>query len=392
MIISDFAIKNRVSMIVLAVIIVLVGFYSYCVLPRESSPDVKVPYVFVSTTYRGVSPDDIESSITVKIEEKLKGLKNVKSIKSSSSEGKSSISIEFVTGTEIEDAMQWVKDKVDMAKRELPSDLEDDPDVYEVNLSEMPVITIALKGKMGLRELKTFADSIKDELETIKGVLEVNINGGLERQIFIEVDPDKLAVYKIPFSLLYGVVTAENQNVSGGNISMGDGRYQLRVPGEFKSVEKFQNLIITVVNGSPVYLRDIAKMVDGAKDAQSKSRLNFQSSINIDVKKRSGENVIEVIDAVKKLFDEKKNKFPDGVGARIVRDRSLDIRLMLSDLENNIITGFLLVLFVLMFAMGFRNALLASISIPISILLSFAVLKMLDVALNMMTQIGRAHV
>ncbi|MDP7423266.1 MAG: efflux RND transporter permease subunit, partial [bacterium] len=217
MIISDISVKNRASVCMLVLLIVILGTVSYIDLPREATPDVKIPYVFVSTGYTGVAPKDIETSITIPIEDKLKGLKNVKEIKSSSAEGASSISVEFVTGTEIDDAVQWVKDKVDMAKRELPSDLEDDPAVFEINLSEMPIIALGLKGPMGLRQLKEIAEDFKDEIEAIPGVLEVDLVGGLEREIHIEVDPDLLAVYGRPFNVLYQVVTGENQNVSGGN-------------------------------------------------------------------------------------------------------------------------------------------------------------------------------
>lgn len=369
----------------LVLLIVILGTVSYIDLPREATPDVKIPYVFVSTGYTGVAPKDIETSITIPIEDKLKGLKNVKEIKSSSAEGASSISVEFVTGTEIDDAVQWVKDKVDMAKRELPSDLEDDPAVFEINLSEMPIIALGLKGPMGLRQLKEIAEDFKDEIEAIPGVLEVDLVGGLEREIHIEVDPDLLAVYGIPFNVLYQVVTGENQNVSGGNIAMGDGRYQLRVPGEFKNVEEFRNLIVTIVEDSPVYLRDIAVIKDSFKDITSKSKLNSKDSINLYIKKRVGENIIYIADAVKVLLEEHKLTFPAGLTVTVMMDQSEMIRFMLEDLENNIITGFLLVLLVLMFAMGFRNALLASIAIPLSMALSFAILYFIDITLNMVT-------
>ncbi len=385
MIISDTSVKNKASVFVVVVLIIIMGTSSYIDLPREATPDVKIPYVFVSTGYTGVAPKDIETAITIPIEEKLKGLKNVKEIRSSSSEGNSSISIEFVTGTEIDDAVQWVKDKVDTAKRELPSDLEDDPSVFEINLSEMPIMALGIKAPMGLRQLKEFAEDLKDDIEAIPGVLEVDLVGGLEREIHIEVDPDLLAVYGIPFNVLYSVVSGENQNVSGGNIAMGDGRYQIRVPGEFKNVEDFKNLIVTTVEDSPVYLRDIAVIKDSFKDITSKSKLNFKDSINLYIKKRVGENIIYITDAVKALIDEQEPSFPAGLDITVVMDQSNMIRFMLEDLENNIITGFLLVLLVLMFAMGFRNALLASIAIPLSMALSFSILYFMDITLNMVT-------
>jgi len=383
--ISDLSVKNRISIFVLSIIIAVFGFISYVKLPRESEPDVKIPYVFVSTSYRGVAPGDIETSITIKIEEKLKGVKNVKKIKSKSSEGSSLIVVEFVTGTDIDDAVKWVKDKVDMAKRELPSDLEDDPSVFEVNISEMPILVLAISGNMGLRELKEVAKGIKDDIEGIQGVLEVELAGGREREIHIEVDPDLLAGNGIPFTSLYSSISSENQNVSGGNIAMGDGRYQVRVPGEFKNIDEFNNLIVTVINGSPIYLSDIAMISDSYKDITSNSSFNFKNSVNLYVKKRVGENIIKIVDQTLSMLDNNKAGLPQGVTITKIMDRSKDVRMMVDDLENNIYTGLVLVIAVLMFSMGLRNAFLVSISIPLSMLLSFIALRAMNITLNMVT-------
>jgi len=383
--ISDLSVKNSVSVFVMAAIIAVFGFISYVKLPRESAPDVKIPYVFVSTSYRGVAPGDIETSITIKIEEKLKGVKNVKKIKSKSSEGASLIVVEFVTGTDIDDAVKWVKDKVDMAKRELPSDLEDDPSVFEVNISEMPILVLAVSGNMGLRELKEVAKGIKEDIEGIHGVLEVELAGGREREIHIQVDPDLLAGNGIPFTSLYSSISSENQNVSGGNIAMGDGRYQIRVPGEFKNIEEFNNLIVTVINGSPVYLSDIAMISDSYKDITSNSSFNFKNSVNLYVKKRAGENIIKIVDQCLSMLEANKSALPQGVDITKIMDRSKEVRMMVDDLENNIYTGLVLVIAVLMFSMGFRNALLVSISIPLSMLLSFIILRFMNITLNMVT-------
>jgi len=380
---SDLSVKNRTSVFVLAIMIIIFGLISYVKLPRESEPDVKIPYVFISTTYRGVAPGDIETSITTKIEEKLKGVKNVKKIKSKSSEGSSLIVVEFITGTDIDDAVKWVKDKVDTAKRELPSDLEDDPSVFEVNISEMPILVLAVSGNMGLREIKEFAKNIKDDIEGIPGVLEVELAGGREREIHIEVDPDLLAGNGIPFTSLYSTISSENQNVSGGNIAMGDGRYQIRVPGEFKNIEEFKNLIVTVINGVPVYLSDIATISDSYKDITSISSFNFKNSVNLYVKKRVGENIINIVDQTLAMLN--KTQLPQGVTITKVMDRSKEVRMMVDDLENNIYTGLVLVIAVLMIALGFRNAVLVSISIPLSMLLSFIILRALGITLNMIT-------
>ena len=231
MIISDTAVKNRTSVIVLVIIILIAGTYCYLSLPREAAPDITIPNVFVSTTYKGVAAEDIETSITIEIEKKLKGLDGVKKIHSISAEGMSQINIEFTTDTDIDDALQKVKDKVDEAKNELPTDLEDDPAVFEVNISELPIVVFSLSGSCGITCLKDIADDLADDIEAIPGVLEVEVTGGLEREIRIEVEPDKLAYYRIPITQFQQVVSSENLNTSGGSITLGDGRYQLRIPG-----------------------------------------------------------------------------------------------------------------------------------------------------------------
>ncbi|MBT6339913.1 MAG: efflux RND transporter permease subunit, partial [Desulfobacula sp.] len=290
MIISDTAIKNRTSVLVLALIILGIGIYSYMVLPRESDPDITIPFVFVSTDYRGVSATDIETSITIKIEKKLKGLDKVKNISSVSSQGLSQINIEFLPGTDIDEVLTKVKDKVDEAKNDLPSDLENDPSVFEVNISEMPIVVYSLAGTSGPRVLKEIADDLKDDIEAVPGVLEVDVTGGQEREIRIEVDPDKLAYYRIPITSLQQAVVSENQNTSGGAITLGDGRYQLKVPGEFETPEEILSLVVATHSGNPIYLKDVATVVDGIKEESSRSRLNGVDAVNISVKKRVGEN------------------------------------------------------------------------------------------------------
>jgi len=383
--IVELSVRNRTTIVVFMLTIIAFGTFSYITLPRESEPDVKIPFVFVSTSYRGIAPKDIESSVTIKIEEKLKGLKNVKSVKSTSAEGSSLIAVEFVTGTNIEDAVRWVKDKVDTAKRDLPSDLEDDPSVFEVNISEMPILVLALSGEMSLRQLKEIAEDLKDDIEGIKGVLEVEIAGGREREIHIEVDPDLLAAYAIPFTTLYTVISSENQNVSGGNIPMGDGRYQIRVPGEFKSIDEFKRLIVANIKGSPVYLSDIAAIKDSYKDVTTDSKFNFKNSVNLYIKKRVGENIIQIVEAANVLLEERKKTLPKNLKLTKLMDRSRDVRMMLDDLENNIYAGFVLVVVVLMFSMGLLNAFLVSTAVPLSMLLSFTILQTMGITLNMVT-------
>jgi len=382
LIVSDTAVKNRVSVAILAIIILFMGGYCYQEIPREDEPDITIPHVFVSTIYKGVAASDIETAITIQIEKKLKGLERVKNIKSVSSEGVSSIDIEFIPGTNIEDVLQEVKDKVDEAKRELPTDLEDDPAVFEVNLSELPIVVYSLSGTCGMVALKQIADDLEEDIESIVGVLEVDITGGQEREIIIEVDPDKLAYYRVPITSFQQVVAGENTNTSGGTITLGDGRFQVRVPGEFVTPDEIYGLVVTSFNGRPVYLKDLATVVDGFKEEDSRSRLDGRDAVNIAVKKRAGENIIEIVDAVDRLIEEQKPGWPSGTGITKLMNKAKGIRLMLADLENNILSGLLLVVIVLLFALGTRNAILVGVAIPFSMFLSFIVIYAMGITLN----------
>jgi multidrug efflux pump len=377
------AVRKRTSVVVLAIIIIIFGYMAYNSLPREAAPDITIPYVFVMTRYSGVAPEDIEQSITIPIEKKLKGLEAVKQIRSSSTEGMSSIVIEFVAGTDIEEVLNKTKDKVDLAKPDLPADLEEDPEVIEINISELPILVLSLTGPGGLVRLKEIAEDLQDDIESIPGVLEAEVTGGFEREIRVEPDPEKLAYYRLSILSLQDVITKENQNVSGGAIRMGDGRFQLRVPGEFQSPAEIYGLIVGLQSGRPVYLKDVARVVDGFKDEEGRSRLDGREAINIAVKKRAGENVIRISERIDTMIQEQRSAWPSGVRVTKLMDHAKDIRIMVADLENNLITGLILVIVVLFFVMGVRNAVLVSLAIPFSMLISFMVLSVLGITLNM---------
>jgi len=383
MIVSNTAVRKRTSVVVLALVIIIFGLIAYYSLPRESAPDITIPYIFVMTRYAGVAPEDIEQSITIPIEEKLQGLEAVKRITSSSTEGMSSIVIEFVAGTDIDEVLFKTKDKVDLAKPDLPADLEDDPEVIEINISELPILVLSLSGSCDLCRLKEIAEELQDQIESIPGVLEAEVTGGLEREIRIEPYPDKLAYYGLSILSLQSVIEDENQNVSGGAIRMADGRFQLRVPGEFQNPEEIYGLVVGLNQGEPVYLKDVARVVDGFKDEEGRARLNGREAINIQVKKRAGENVLRIAEQVDRIIEEQMPTWHKGTEVTKLMDQAKDIRIMVADLENNIITGLILVVVVLFFVMGVRNAVLVSLAIPFSMLLSFIALHALGITLNM---------
>lgn len=383
MLISNAAIDRRSTVFALMLIILIVGIYSYIVLPRESTPDITVPYVLVVTPYEGVTPDDIESLITYPIERKLKGLKDVEKIRSVSAEGSSMITIEFIPDVDIDNALQWVRDKVDQAKGDLPNDLENDPSVLEINLSEFPILMVAVSGKVDETVLKAVGEKLEERIEEISGVLDVVLTGGREREIRVEFDPDRLYAYRISLSEIVRAIRQENVNIPGGSIDIGNGKYLLRIPGEFSDPDEIDNLVLTERDGQVIYFKDVARIVDSFEDRTSYARLNGNQSVSLAIKKRTGANIIEVADRVFALLESANELVPPGIDLSVTFNQSKDIRRMVSELENNIITGLILVVLVLFMFLGLRNSIFVAIAIPFSMLLSFAALQLLGITLNM---------
>ena len=384
MIITNVSIRNRTTVIVLAVALVISGAWAYRALPREAAPDVEIPIVLVNTSYTGVSPADIETSITMEIEKKLKGLGDVKNITSTSSEGFSSIMVEFEPTFDIDTALQKVRDKIEQAKGELP-DEADEPEIIEVSVSEFPILIVNAVGDVGLVRLKEVADDLRDEIESVRGVLDADVLGGREREIRIEVDPDRLAAYRIPIMDLITLVATENVNVSAGAIDTPDARFTLRVPGEFVDPREIQSLVVTTVGGKPIYLTDVAEIVDTFKDRTSYSRINGRECVSISVQKRAGENIIRISDEIKAILARWEDRLAGEVALEISLDYAKIIRQMVHDLENNILSGFILVAVVILLIMGSRNAAFVSLAIPLSMLITFSVLVAIDITLNFVT-------
>ena len=357
--------------------------YCYVTLPRESFPDITIPYVFVTTTYEGVAPEDMEELITIPIERKLKGIDDVEEIRSTSAEGLSTVAIKFLPKVDIDDALQKVRDKVDQAKNDLPAELEDDPVIKEVNFSDMPVIRVVLSGPFSLRRLQNLAEDIQDRIESIAGVLEARLSGGLEREIHVEFDLDRVGAYNVPFSSLVGSVTNSNVNMPSGSMDIGEGKYLVRVPEEFQHPSEIFSIVAFVRDGKPVYLRDVATIKDAFKDPLTRSRINQEKSVTIAVLKRSGENIVRVTDEVKRAINEMRPELPQTLKIDLTADQSNDVRLMVSDLENNIISGLILVLAVIFVFIGGQSAVFVALAIPYSMFITFTLLTGFNVTLNM---------
>jgi len=383
MIVNRAAVYRQSTVLVLLLFIVIAGLFSYASLPRESAPDITIPYIFVTTTYEGVAPEDMETLVTIPLERKLKGLSDVDEIRSISDDGRSFIAIKFLPSVDIDDALQKVRDKVDQAKKDLPPEMPDDPVISEANFSEFPIINVVLSGPFSLKRLKTFAEEFEDRFEGVQGVLDAEVVGGLEREIHVLFDLDRVAFYNMPVQELINALSQGNVNMPGGNMDIGQARYQVRVPEDFKHPSEITNIVAFVRDGKPVYLRDVASIKDHHKDPLSKSRINGRKSVTLQIKKRSGENIIAITDEIKRMITEMRHDFPPQLSIDLTADQSDDIRVMVADLENNILSGLLLVLAVVLLFIGGRSAVFVAAAIPLSMLITFVLLNALGITLNM---------
>lgn len=381
--IINLSLKNRVTIYVLILALVVGGALSYKSLPLESFPEVQIPILIINTFYFGVSPEDIESLVTDRIERELKGIDGVKEIKSVSMEGLSSITIEFMPNIDIDVARQKVRDRIDIAKPNIPEDAED-PVIMEINLDEFPIMYVALTGEnIGLYNLKRIADNFSDKIRTVPGVLGVDVSGGLEREIQVNVIPERLKYYGVSLGDIINKIKMENITLPGGSIEIGSYNYSIRIPGEIKTPDAMFDWIITEVNNRPIYLRDLSEIQYKYKEIKSISRLNGKEAITLGVKKRTGENVVNIADEVKRMIETEKMIYNNNINYTVLQDHSKYIRDMVDDLENNIITSLILVVAILFLALGLKNSIVIAIAIPLSMLISFAVLSLLGITLNM---------
>lgn len=375
-------VNNKVVIYIFTFIIVLAGISAYVSLPRESSPSIEIPYVFISTVYVGVSPEEIEKLVTMEIEKQVKAIPDIKQITSVSRESFSSVTIEFNPNIKIDDALQKVRDKISVAKANMPSDIEE-PMVTEVNFSELPMLYINVAGNYGLAKLKEIADNMSDKIEGVPGVLSAEVVGGLEREVKINVDANRLKYYSLSLNDVSNAIGGENLNIPGGSVDIGDLNYLIRVPGEVEDPKIFGDLVVkSGQDGNPIYVRDVAQVIYGYKDRTTYSRENGIEAVTIIIKKQSGENLVRIADDIKEIVKDEEKNLPVGVTLSLTGDESKQIINTVHELENGVITGVILVVIVLFLFLGLRIASLTATSIPLSFLISFIVLNAMGVTLN----------
>ncbi len=380
---TRFAVHNRVTALILGLFLFLFGLFSASQLPRESFPEVKKPLIFVNTIYPGASPEDIERVVTQKIEDKLEGVDGVSKVTSQSTEGVSAIQVEFAPSVDVETALRRTKDKVDQAKAELPKDAED-PMVAELNFSNIPVFVVSLYGDTEMERLEQIAERLEDDIKAVPGVLDVKISGKQTREVAIDCDPIQLKARGVTVDDVVKSIRNQHANIPGGVVRNGVNRFSVRVTGELDRWEEFADLVVRAENGNAVRIRDVATVgYQYVRERSTVSRLNGQPALTLSVTKRTGENIIKIVDATKELIDADRKTWPQGTLVDYTFDQSKEIRHMVDELFNHIILGVIFVVLVLAFFLGVRNSFFISTAIPLSMMLGFLVLHMMGVTLNM---------
>lgn len=380
--------SNRTTVFVISAIILLFGVYSYITVPKESFPEIVVPQVYIGTAYPGNSPGDVEKLITRPLEKELNTITGIDEISSSSAPGFSAIEVKFTFDVTPTEALRKVKDKVDVAMSDpdFPKDLPADPNIFEFNISELvPIMNINLSGDFNLDDLKRYAELLEDRIESLPEISKVDIRGVMDKEVEIQVDYLRAEAMQVSFNDIAGAIQQENVSISGGDILIDDFRRSLQIVGEFNSMRAIEDVIVKSENQNTVYLRDIAKVRFREKEKESFAREYMQPVVSLDVKKRAGQNLIEASDKINAIIAEaQRDDLPKNVLITITNDQSEQIRSQVDELQNSIIFGVILVVGVLLFFLGLRNAIFVGIAIPLSMFMSFMILNAMGVTFNIM--------
>jgi multidrug efflux pump len=388
---TTISLNNRNTVFLMIFLLVVFGIIAYNTMPMELFPEINMPNIFVKTVYPGNPPIDMENLITRPLEKEIHTINGIKELKSVSTQDNSDIFIEFNTNVNIDDALQDVKDAVDKSKSELPNDLDMDPLVMDFDFNEFPIININLSGDYSINELKDYAEYLEDELEAIPEISKVEIKGLDNREIQINVDPHKLEAYEMSFSDIEDAVNFENVSISGGDLVIDKTNRSIRTVGEFVTIKEIEDIIVKEEDAKNIiYLRDVARVVDGFEDPLTHARLDRKPVVSLQVIKKAGENLLNATDKIFAVLAraKKSGALPKDLNIFLSNDQSEHVRDMVDNLENNIIMGIFFVVLVLFFFLGLRNALFVGIAIPMSMFISFVVLNLMGYTLNMMVLFG----
>lgn len=382
---SSWAIDNRTAIFIITIIITAFGLMAYLALPKEQFPEIKIPQIIVSTVYPGTSPENMENLVTKPIEKQVKNLTGVKKVTSNSFQDYSVVIVEFNTDVKIDKAKQDVKDGVDKAKQDLPQNLPFQPEVKDIDLSEVPILSVNISGKYDLKRLKKYADKVKDEIEAMKPIKQVTMVGALDREIQINADLFKMQAAGLTFDDIDRAIASENVSTTAGEVNMNNQKRVISIRNEFKDAGQIANILVRNQEGKAIYLRDIAEVKDAFEEQKSFARLENKNVITLNVIKAKGANLIEASDKIDTRLKEmqKTGELPKDLTIVTTGDQSQTTRNTLHDLINTIIIGFVLVTLILMFFMGVTNALFVALSVPLSCAIAFLVLPSIGFTLNM---------
>ena len=379
---TSWAVDNRTAIYIITILISLYGLTKFTTMPKEQFPDIVVPTISVSTVYFGTAPKDMENIVTRPIEKQLKGISGakVKKIQSTSQQDFSLIIVEFDTDVKTEIAKQKVKDAIDKAQTDLPKDLTQQPNVKEFDFSEMPIMYVNVSGDFDGMTLKRYADKMQDRFEEVSEINRADIVGAPEREIQVNVDPFKMQAAKLSFTDISNAINYENKDISGGLLEVGEMKRTIRVKGQFITVLDMQNIVVKNLQAAPIYLRDVAEIIDTVKETDSYARLDGKNVVTLNIIKRSGENLINAAEKIQKIVAEmrEKKELPPSLKIVISGDQSIKTKTSFNDLVNTIIIGFIVVLLVLMFFMGVTNAFFVALSVPLSVFVAFLFLPLAD--------------
>ena len=380
---TSWSVDNRTAIYLIAIIITLFSLWKFNTMPKEQFPDIVVPTISVTTVYVGNSPEDIENLVTRPIEKQLKGISGAKvnKITSTSQPDYSLIIIEFDTDVKTELAKQKVKDAIDKARTDLPTDLTSEPNAQEFAFSEFPIMYVNISGDYDGLKLKTYADKMQDKFEELTEITRAEIVGAPEREIQINVDPYKMTAARVSFMDIENAVSRENNDITGGLIEEGTMKRTLKLKGQFTSAMNLKDIVVrSGAQGATVYLRDIADIRDTVKETENFARLDGKNVITLNIVKRAGENLINAADKIKAVVADMQDKeeLPSNLKVVFTGDQSKLTKTSFDELVNTIIIGFVLVLIILMFFMGVTNAFFVALSVPLSVFVAFLFLPIAD--------------
>ena len=373
---------NRSRTVLATLVLLLVaGAFSFVAIPKEAEPDVNIPIIYVSMHHEGISPEDAERLLVRPMEAEMRSIEGIKELRATSYLGGGNVVLEFEAGFNPDAAIDDVREKVDLVRPDLPDDT-DEPTVNEVNLSLFPVLVVTLSGDVPERTLMRLARDLQDSVEAIPEVLEATIGGDRDELVEIVVEPQLLESYNVDPAALLELLSRSNQLVAAGALDTGQGRFAIKVPGLIENVNDILNLPVKVNDNAKVTFRDLTSVRRTFRDRDTVARVNGQPAVSLEISKRTGSNIIATIEQVRDSVLTESAEWPESVTINFSQDKSVQVRTMLSDLQNNVLSAVLLVMIAVVGALGLRSGILVAVAIPGSFLTAILVINALGLTVN----------